>query len=251
MRYVPENPIIVQADHTILLETMGPHFKAARDALGRFASAAFVWSTSRLSRSHSAMARAVSNCVDFDMAAGDNFVAWAPMFHMASAEQSLSALCLGGMVHVVPGYDVDRLVHAILEVEVAHVVDHRRDLQRPQQVGDLDVLVRHRVDFRHPAHFGNARDRAFERLRARGNSEELREVEARAAKAPVMQALQLPVRRGIVDDRGADQGPVAGVTLSHSHAGDDEGDQRNAWSGHGPSLRVTRGAGADETPRKV
>ncbi len=37
MRYVPENPLIVQADHTILLETMGPHFKAARDALARFA----------------------------------------------------------------------------------------------------------------------------------------------------------------------------------------------------------------------
>ncbi len=59
------------------------------------------------------VARAMSNCVDFDMAAGDNFVAWAPMFHMASAEQSLSTLCLGGMVHVVPRYDPDRLIHAI------------------------------------------------------------------------------------------------------------------------------------------
>ncbi|HHO53206.1 MAG TPA: DEAD/DEAH box helicase, partial [Deltaproteobacteria bacterium] len=37
MRYVPENPLIVQSDHTLLLETMGPHFKAARDALSRFA----------------------------------------------------------------------------------------------------------------------------------------------------------------------------------------------------------------------
>ena len=37
MRYVPENPLIVQSDHTLLLETMGPHFGPARDALLRFA----------------------------------------------------------------------------------------------------------------------------------------------------------------------------------------------------------------------
>ena len=37
MNYVPENPLIVQADHTLLLETMGPHFRPARDALARFA----------------------------------------------------------------------------------------------------------------------------------------------------------------------------------------------------------------------
>jgi len=37
MRYVPENPLIVQSDHTLLLETMGPHFRPARDALARFA----------------------------------------------------------------------------------------------------------------------------------------------------------------------------------------------------------------------
>ncbi len=37
MRYVPENPLIVQSDHTLLLETMGPNFKATRDALVRFA----------------------------------------------------------------------------------------------------------------------------------------------------------------------------------------------------------------------
>ncbi|MCB9760923.1 MAG: DEAD/DEAH box helicase [Alphaproteobacteria bacterium] len=37
MRYVPENPLIVQSDHTLLLETMGPHFREVRDALIRFA----------------------------------------------------------------------------------------------------------------------------------------------------------------------------------------------------------------------
>lgn len=37
MRYVPENPLIVQSDHTLLLETMGPHFREVRDTLARFA----------------------------------------------------------------------------------------------------------------------------------------------------------------------------------------------------------------------
>jgi DNA excision repair protein ERCC-3 len=37
MRYIPENPLIVQSDHTLLLETMGPNFKPARDALAPFA----------------------------------------------------------------------------------------------------------------------------------------------------------------------------------------------------------------------
>lgn len=37
MRYVPENPLIVQSDHTLLLETMGPHFREARDELATFA----------------------------------------------------------------------------------------------------------------------------------------------------------------------------------------------------------------------
>jgi DNA excision repair protein ERCC-3 len=37
MRYTPENPLIVQSDHTLLLETMGPHFASCRDVLNRFA----------------------------------------------------------------------------------------------------------------------------------------------------------------------------------------------------------------------
>lgn len=37
MSYVPDNPLIVQSDHTLLLETMGPHFQTARDQLLAFA----------------------------------------------------------------------------------------------------------------------------------------------------------------------------------------------------------------------
>ena len=59
------------------------------------------------------VARMFAACVDFDLTAGDNFVAWAPMYHMASAEQSISVLGRGGKIVVVPGYDVDRIIHAI------------------------------------------------------------------------------------------------------------------------------------------
>ncbi|TNE90338.1 MAG: helicase [Deltaproteobacteria bacterium] len=37
MHYVPENPLIVQGDHTVLLETHSPRFDEARDALLAFA----------------------------------------------------------------------------------------------------------------------------------------------------------------------------------------------------------------------
>ena len=35
-QYNPENPLIVQSDHTVLMEVDGPHYAAARDALARF-----------------------------------------------------------------------------------------------------------------------------------------------------------------------------------------------------------------------
>jgi DNA excision repair protein ERCC-3 len=37
MSYVPDNPLIVQGDHTLLLETMGPRYLEARDAILPFA----------------------------------------------------------------------------------------------------------------------------------------------------------------------------------------------------------------------
>jgi acyl-CoA synthetase (AMP-forming)/AMP-acid ligase II len=59
------------------------------------------------------LARMHSSCVDFDLAPGDVFVAWAPMFHMVSTDQSIQALCLGGKVIIIPGYDADRILHAV------------------------------------------------------------------------------------------------------------------------------------------
>ncbi len=37
MHYAPDNPLVVQSDHTVLLETMSPHYAEARDALLGFA----------------------------------------------------------------------------------------------------------------------------------------------------------------------------------------------------------------------
>jgi len=59
------------------------------------------------------LARMHSSCVDFDLAPGDVFVAWAPMFHMVSTDQSIHVLCLGGKVIIIPGYDPDRILHAV------------------------------------------------------------------------------------------------------------------------------------------
>ncbi|MSO90744.1 MAG: long-chain fatty acid--CoA ligase [Acetobacteraceae bacterium] len=115
------------------------------------------------------VARCFSACVDFDLVAGDNFVAWAPMYHMASAEQSISVLCLGGTVVVVPGYDVDRIIDAIARVPqwwlvlmpgmIADMISalHRRqpivpapiklvgamaDLVPPHQIAEVTALLR-------------------------------------------------------------------------------------------------------------
>ncbi|MDQ2803748.1 MAG: AMP-binding protein [Pseudomonadota bacterium] len=62
------------------------------------------------------LARMHASCVDFALSPGDTFVAWAPMFHMVSVDQSIHTLCLGGTVIVVAGFEPDRLAH-IIETE--------------------------------------------------------------------------------------------------------------------------------------
>ncbi len=86
------------------------------------------------------VARMFSSCVEFDLTAGDNFVAWAPMYHMASAEQSLSAMCLGGKIVVVPRYDADRIIDAIETTPQWWL------LLMPGMIGDMiDALRRRRI----------------------------------------------------------------------------------------------------------
>ena len=56
------------------------------------------------------IARMQSSCIDFGLQTGDTFLAWPPMFHMASMDQSISVLSLGGKVVVVDGFDAERMV---------------------------------------------------------------------------------------------------------------------------------------------
>jgi fatty-acyl-CoA synthase len=59
------------------------------------------------------LARMQVSCIDLGLTRGDVFVAWPPMFHMASTDQAISVLSLGGKVIVVDGFDVERLVDIV------------------------------------------------------------------------------------------------------------------------------------------
>ncbi len=61
-------------------------------------------------------ARLMLGRIDSMLAPGDNFVAWAPLFHMVALEHALHVLALGGTVHVVDGADIDRIVDLAIAV---------------------------------------------------------------------------------------------------------------------------------------
>jgi acyl-CoA synthetase (AMP-forming)/AMP-acid ligase II len=64
--------------------------------------------------SHRAMiARAMVLQADLALPKQDHFMAWAPMFHMVSTDQSLGMLIRGSRVHVVNGFDVDEMARLI------------------------------------------------------------------------------------------------------------------------------------------
>lgn len=64
--------------------------------------------------SHRAMvARGVSMFIEWNLSSDDSFVAWAPLFHMASADLTLATLSYGGKVRTIDGFDVDNLLDAI------------------------------------------------------------------------------------------------------------------------------------------
>ncbi len=68
--------------------------------------------------SHRAMvARGMAFSSEFGVPVGDNFLAWAPMFHMVSTDKQLATLLRGGTVHVVDGYQPDRIIDFLEEHE--------------------------------------------------------------------------------------------------------------------------------------
>jgi len=49
------------------------------------------------------------------LAPGDGFIAWAPMFHMASSDQMIACLCTGAHVFVVDGFDLDKILPLVAQ----------------------------------------------------------------------------------------------------------------------------------------
>ncbi len=56
------------------------------------------------------IARMHVNREEMGLEPGDVFIAWPPMFHMASSDQMISCLCTGAHVIVVDGFDLDRII---------------------------------------------------------------------------------------------------------------------------------------------
>ncbi|MEM9602053.1 MAG: AMP-binding protein [Pseudomonadota bacterium] len=89
--------------------------------------------------SHRAMvARAQCYRSEMDVPIGDNFVAWAPMYHMASTDHMLATLMSGGTVYPVDGYDADRLIDLLEAVPMRYLI------VMPGMVGDFASRLRAR-----------------------------------------------------------------------------------------------------------
>lgn len=73
--------------------------------------------------SHRAMiARGMCYASELEVPIGDNFIAWAPFFHMVSTDRSIATLLRGGTVHVVDGYIPDQLIDIIEKVPMRALV---------------------------------------------------------------------------------------------------------------------------------
>ncbi|MEP1209006.1 MAG: AMP-binding protein [Rhizobiaceae bacterium] len=90
--------------------------------------------------SHRAMiARAAVFVSDLNLPTGSNFVAWAPLYHMASTDHGLATLLRGGTVFVVDGYQPDVLMDIVEQHRVGWFV------LMPGMVGEFAALCRQRA----------------------------------------------------------------------------------------------------------
>jgi len=114
------------------------------------------------------IARMHVNREEMKLAPGDVFIAWPPMFHMASSDQMISCLCTGAHVIVVDGFDLDRIISLVGVYELwwlivlpgtvdrfcaavrergitpkgAKLLGAMADLIPSQQIADLTALMR-------------------------------------------------------------------------------------------------------------
>ena len=106
------------------------------------------------------LARLQLHCIDFALAPGDTFVAWPPMFHMASTDQAMQVLCIGGKVMIVDGFVAEQLVDCIeagpmwwlvlipgMIDEIAAAVKHRNAKPKGiKLIGAMaDLVPRHQI----------------------------------------------------------------------------------------------------------
>ncbi len=86
--------------------------------------------------SHRAMiARGACFASEMLIPVADNFIAWAPFYHMASTDQSIAILLRGGTVHVVDGYQPDVLI------DMLETLCMRYFVLLPGTVGDFAAAV--------------------------------------------------------------------------------------------------------------
>ncbi|MEM7300624.1 MAG: AMP-binding protein [Pseudomonadota bacterium] len=89
--------------------------------------------------SHRAMiARGMCFATEQAVPPGDNFIAWAPLYHMASTDQSLAILMRGGTVYTIDGYDPDHIIDLVENIPMRFLV------LIPGMVGDFANRFRDR-----------------------------------------------------------------------------------------------------------
>ena len=84
------------------------------------------------------LARAMCFASEMEIPVGDNFIAWPPLYHMASTDQSIATLLRGGTVHVVDGYLPDQIV------ELLETVTCRFLILMPGMVGPFAEFLKAR-----------------------------------------------------------------------------------------------------------
>jgi fatty-acyl-CoA synthase len=73
--------------------------------------------------SHRAMImRALVFASELGIATTESFVAWAPLFHMASTDHGLATLLRGGTVVIIDGFQIEPLLHAIASHRIGWLV---------------------------------------------------------------------------------------------------------------------------------
>ena len=73
--------------------------------------------------SHRAMiARSVVFQTELGITREDGFIAWAPFYHMASTDQSLATLLMGGTVFIIDGYRADQIIDITEQEQIGWLV---------------------------------------------------------------------------------------------------------------------------------